>query len=140
MNVLIDTCIIIDALQSREPFAKEAQELFLLSANNIFSGFITAKSATDIYYLMHRATHSDKDSRTILSKLFTLFVVLDTNGIDCQKALLSKMSDYEDAIMNETALRTEMDCIVTRNISDYASANVTVYTPKELIERLKQEL
>lgn len=140
MNVLIDTCIIIDALQSREPFAKDAQEIFLLSANNIFSGFITAKSSSDIYYLMHRCTHSDKDSRAVLSKLFTLFGVLDTNGIDCQKAILSKMGDYEDAIMNETALRTEMDCIVTRNISDYAAADVPVYTPRDLIEKLNQEI
>lgn len=36
MRVLIDTCIIIDVLQSREPFCKEAQELFLAVANKQF--------------------------------------------------------------------------------------------------------
>ncbi len=53
MRVLIDTCVIIAALQSRDPFAEAAQKLFIYSANKKFEGYITAKSATDIYYLTH---------------------------------------------------------------------------------------
>ena len=45
MRALIDTCIVIDALQSREPFFKEAQEIFLGTANKQFEGFLTAKYA-----------------------------------------------------------------------------------------------
>ena len=89
MRALIDTCVIIDALQNREPFAEDAQKIFLAVANKRFSGCITAKSSTDIYYLIHRLTHSDKETRKILSKLFTLFEVLDSAGIDCRKALSS---------------------------------------------------
>ena len=33
MKVLVDTCIIIDALQSRVPFAEVAQKIFIHSAN-----------------------------------------------------------------------------------------------------------
>ena len=33
MRVLVDTCVIIDALQSRVPFAEVAQKLFIYSAN-----------------------------------------------------------------------------------------------------------
>ena len=54
MRVLIDTCVIVDALQSRVPFAEAAQKLFIYSANKQFEGYITAKSVTDIYYLTHR--------------------------------------------------------------------------------------
>ena len=49
MRVLVDTCVIIDALQSRVPFAEDAQRIFIYSANNQFEGYITAKSVTDIY-------------------------------------------------------------------------------------------
>ena len=116
MRVLIDTCIIIDALQNREPFKDDSQKIFLLAANQQFTGYITAKSVTDIYYLMHRSTHSDKESRTVLSKLFKLFDLLDTDGIDCRKAIPSPISDFEDAVMIETAEREEIDFIVTRNL------------------------
>ena len=34
MKVLVDTCIIIDALQSRVPFAEVAQKIFIHSANS----------------------------------------------------------------------------------------------------------
>ena len=37
-------------------------------ANKRFSGCITAKSSTDIYDLIHRLTHSDKETRKIFSR------------------------------------------------------------------------
>lgn len=136
MRALIDTCIILDALQARKPFQENAQSIFLLAANKQFDGFITAKAATDIYYLTHRCTHSDKDTRTILNSLYSIFDLLDTSGLDCRKAISSPVSDYEDAIMVETALRTGMDCIVTRNIKDYSNASVLVYQPSQFLEIL----
>ena len=139
MRALIDTCVIVDVLQSREPFVEDAQKIFLLAANQQFIGCITAKSTTDIYYLTHRFTHDDKSSRAVLSKLFTLFEVIDTAGVDCRRAIPSEVSDYEDAVMIETALRTEVDCIVTRNTRDYSKSPVTVYSPEELLKILKEE-
>lgn len=139
MRALIDTCVIVDVLQSREPFVADAQRIFLLAANQQFIGCITAKSTTDIYYLTHRLTHDDKSSRAVLSKLFTLFEVVDTAGMDCRRAIPSEVTDYEDAVMIETALRTEVDCIVTRNTRDYSRSPVTVYTPGEFVKKLEEE-
>lgn len=136
MRALLDTCVIIDALQSREPFSADAQTLFLTVANNQYIGCISAKSVTDIYYLTHRFTHDDKASRAVLSKLFMLFEVTDTAGMYCRHAIPSPVSDFEDAVMIETAIRCEMDCIVTRNTRDYGKSPIPVYTPKEFIDKL----
>lgn len=138
MRVLIDTCVIIDALQSREPFKDDAEKIFILAANKRFDGFITAKSVTDIYYLIHRATHCDKDTRKILSNLFVIFEPIDSAGLDCLKAISSEISDYEDAVMSETALRTGMEYIVTRNIKDYVKSAVSVCTPKDFLDLFEQ--
>ena len=54
MNVLIDTNVILDAMTAREPFSQAAQTIFLLAADDAFIGFITASSATDMYYLIHK--------------------------------------------------------------------------------------
>ena len=139
MRAFIDTCVVIDALQSREPFAKDAQDIFLAAANNLYLGYISAKSVTDVYYLMHRHTHDDKASRDILNKLFALFDVLDTAGIDCRKAVLSPVSDFEDAVMVETALRSEVDCIVTRNLRDFTKSPVPVHEPKAFLKLLETD-
>lgn len=139
MRALLDTCIIIDALQSREPFFDDAQKIFLLAANQQFVGCITAKSSTDIYCLMHRYTHNDKQSRDVLSKLFTLFEVLDTTGIDCRQAIPSQITDYEDAIMIATAVRSEVDCIITRNTRDFSKSSVPVFTPEKFIAKINED-
>ena len=136
MRALIDTCIIVDALQSRQPFCAEAQEIFLAAANKRFSGFITAKSATDNYYITHRYTHNDKDTRTILNTLFGLFDLLDTAGMDCRRAISSDISDFEDAVMVESALRCDIDSIVTRNLKDYTKSSVPVYAPSDFLNML----
>ena len=136
MRALIDTCIVIDALQNRQPFHNAAQELFLAVANRRFDGFLTAKSIADIYYLTHRSTHSDAETRRILTTLFQLFDLRDTRGIDCRRALSTDITDYEDAIMVESAVREGMDCIVTRNLRDYTKASIPVYTPDDFLALL----
>lgn len=98
-----------------------------------------AKSVTDIYYLIHRLTHSDAETRKILSKLFTLFHLLDTTSLDCRKAISSEIGDYEDAIMVETAICSEIDCIVTRNVKDYTKSSVKVCEPAALIKLLEEK-
>ena len=113
------------------------QEIFLGTANKQFEGFLTAKSVTDIYYLTHRCTHSDKETRQILNKLFCLSGLLDTAGMDCRKEVPFNLSDFEDAVMTESAIREEMDCIVTRNLGDYKKAALTVYSPEEFLLNMK---
>ena len=139
MKVLVDTCVVVDVLQNREPFAADAQTVFLAAANKQIQAYITAKSMTDLYYLTHRLTHNDHETRSILEKLLYLFDVLDTTALDCRQALASEMSDYEDAVMAATAVRTEMNCIVTRNTKDYGKAQIAVYTPHELATLLASE-
>lgn len=133
MKVLLDTCIIIDALQSRAPHSEYAQKIFLDVASEKYIGCISAKSVTDIYYLMHRFFHEDKKTRDVLRKLFFLFNIIDTFGSDCLNAVNSDMSDYEDAVMSETAVRNGVDYIVTRNIKDYKKSKVKVLNPKDFL-------
>ena len=133
MRAMIDTCVVVDALQSREPFCADAQKIFLAVANRWFDGCITAKASADIYYLAHRTTHSDVETRKILTKLFALFDLLDTTAMDCRRAISSQMTEYEDAVMAETALRSGCDCIVTRNLKDYQNASIPSYSPSDFL-------
>ena len=140
MKVLLDTCVIIGTLQDRKPFSEDSKNIFLYAANDLFSGYISAKSVTDIYYLLHKVTHDIVATKEIINKLFSLFDVLDTAGTDCKKAILSETSDYEDAVMIESALRGGIDCIVTRNEKDYSKSPVKVYSPKQFIKIIAKDL
>ena len=139
MRVLLDTCVVLDAMQNREPFCKDAQKIFLLAANRNIDGYLSASAATDIYYLMHRHTHSNAESRKVMNTLFSLFDLLDTTGMDCRHALSSPMEDLEDAVLESAAVRSEMDCIVARNLKDYGKARIRVYSPAEFLEKMAEK-
>lgn len=133
MKALIDTCVIIDYLQSREPFFDDGLNLAIGAANREYEAYITASSMTDIYYLIHRNTHNDTSTRVIINNLTVLFGLTDTYAEDCINAIHSNMTDYEDAVMIETAVRTGMDCIVTRNTKDYQNSSIPAKTPSEFL-------
>ena len=129
MKVVFDTCIVIDVLQRREPFCADAMKLVNAVSDQTITGILTAKSITDIYYLMRKNLHSEEAARELLGKLFILFDVEDTYSVDCHSAITSPVVDYEDAVMVQTAKRIGADCIVTRNAKDYKKSEVPFAVP-----------
>lgn len=138
MKILVDTNVIIDALTRREPYREDAEQIFLLSANRIEDMYITASSATDIYYLVRKYLHSTEQAKNVMAKLYELFYILDVTASDCREALLSEMGDYEDAVVSSCALRNHIDYIVTRNIKDYGNSKVEAILPDQLLKMISQ--
>lgn len=139
MKILVDTNIIIDTLTGREPFRELAEQIFILAANQIEDMYITASSATDIYYLVRKHLHNTEQSKNTMSKLYQLFGILDVTANDCQDALLLDMKDYEDAVISCCAKRNQMDYIVTRNMKDYEHSKVKVLLPEDLLKLVLQD-
>ena len=135
----MDTNVIIDALTSREPWNKSAEKIFLMGANHFVDLYITASSATDIYYLLRKYIKDTAQSKQIMSKLYSLIGILDVTAANCVEALASPISDYEDAVLEKVALSKEMDYIVTRNIKDYEAGTVKTILPDDFICMLEEE-
>lgn len=139
MKILIDTNIIIDALTGREPFRNSAEQIFMLAANQAADMFITASSATDIYYLIKKYLHSTEQAKAAMSKLYELFNILGVNRADCVDALSMGMKDYEDAVVSCCACRNRMQYIVTRNIRDYEQSKVPAILPDDFIRLVSED-
>ena len=139
MKVLIDTCVIVDILQKREPFYQVAMEILLAISNRKCTGVLTAKSITDIYYILRRSIHNEEEVRRLVRILFTLFEVEDTFSTDCEFALDSPIKDCENAIMVQTASRIGADCIVTRSLKDYKLSSFPVFSPEQFLTKLAEE-
>ena len=79
MRALIDTNVVIDVLQSRQPWCEDGQKIFYAIANKQIEGFITAKEAADIYFVSRRQflgqENLDQKVRKILAALFKPFDV-----------------------------------------------------------------
>jgi len=137
LKILLDTNVIIDALTSREPWNKSAEKIFLMGANHIVDMYITASSATDIYYLVRKHLHSALEAKQVMGKLYSLMGILEVGEYDCVDALASQIADYEDAVVEKVAARNNMEYIVPRNIKDYQFGNVKRITPEDFINLIE---
>ena len=139
MKILADTNVIIDALTSREPWNESAEKIFLMAANHTIEMYITASSATDIYYLIRKYMHQTQKAKAVLERLFSLTGILEVTTNDCLEALVSSIGDYEDAVMEKVASRNDMNYIVTRNIKDYQGGNTKIILPDDFVKLMEQE-
>lgn len=139
MRILADTNIIIDVLTSREPWNKSAEKIVLMAANHTIEMYITASSATDIYYLIRKHLHNAETAKVIMGKLFSLTGILEVTANDCMDALASAISDYEDAVVEKVAHRNDIDYIVTRNIKDYQAGDTKIILPDDFIKLVEEE-
>ena len=140
MRALLDTNVIVDVLQRREPRFSDGQKIFYAIANKKLIGCITAKEAADIYFFSRKQFTGQKNvdakARQVMTKLYALFELVDTLGIDCQNAIAIENKDYEDAIMIESATRAGLDCIITRNPDHFKTDAIPVYSPAEFVANL----
>ena len=141
MRVLIDTNVILDALQGREPWREDAEKLILAVANEKVEGYVTAKELCDIWYLaknIHKGEeNAQKKAQKYVSDLCKLFFVLDTTAEDINSAFVLDYRDFEDAVMISTAQREKLDGVVTRNIKDFPFRFCTLWAPDELVKELE---
>lgn len=137
MKVLLDTNIIVDVLQKREPWFEAGEKIFLAVADGLITGCVTAKELADIYYFSRKQfkglDNVDEKARIVIAKLLSLFEVIDSLAIDCENALTIQNNDYEDAIMIAGAIRVGVDCIVTRNTEHYKNSPVMIFSPDDFL-------
>lgn len=54
-------------------------------------------------------------------------------------SLLSPIIDYEDAVVEQVARRSDMECIITRNQKDYEAGLVKICSPEDFVRFMEQE-
>ena len=142
MKALLDTNIVVDVLQRREPWFRDGAVIFRAIANKRIEGCLTAKQITDLHFFSRKQFKGEENvdvkARQVIGKLLAVFSLIDTLGIDCQNALGNENGDYEDAVLIESAVRTRADCIVTRNPEHFKTSTVPVYSPNQFVSVISQ--
>jgi len=139
MTVLLDTNVIMDALQERRPFDSAAKKLLLRSENGEIKCCFTASAATDIFYIYSKA-RDVRSARSALDYLFANYRAVSVSHEDCTNALSLPIDDFEDALAVMCAKRTEVDYIVTRDEQFLRSkSSVPLILPEKLLEELDKQ-
>lgn len=133
MRLMIDTNIFLDVLAEREPFFKDSKAVLDLCENKKVQGFLSASSATDIFYLIRRQLHSVDLAYKALGSVLDIAKVLTVTNEDVLNAYLQRASDFEDCLLATCAKANQCDAIVTRNKKDFLSFGITLLSPEELL-------
>lgn len=134
-KVLIDLNIIIDMLNKRDDH-ESALIVFDKCVRKEIKGFVCSHEITTLSYFLEREKYNGMKRNKIISKLLDNLSVLTANEEILRKALVSELDDYEDAVIDELALKEGVDFVVTRNLKDFKDSRNQIYTAKELLDVL----
>ena len=135
MKVIIDTNVIIDVLLERKPFVKAAVEVFCFVEESRIDAFLCATTITTIDYLFTQSLPTSK-ARDALRRLISLFEIATVNRPVIERALVSKIPDFEDAVLDEAGQMAGVDSVITRNTKDFTGSSLKVFDPNEFLAQL----
>jgi predicted nucleic acid-binding protein len=138
VKVLVDTNVVLDVLLDRQPFAKSAARIFAFVEESKIEGFLCATTVTTVDYLLGQALAPAK-ARQALRQLLHLFEIAPVNRPVLEQALQSRISDFEDAVLEQSARLVGADAIATRNVRDFEKSSVIVFNPVDLIAAMDEQ-
>jgi predicted nucleic acid-binding protein len=131
-NIVIDINIFMDFLFKRQGHEKIV-EIFKLCMKGSLKGFICAHEITTLCYFLDKAEKDKLKTKKVISRLMKRFTVIEINEELLNKALNSEIDDFEDAVIEVSAIDRNVDYVVTRNTKDFKRSVIPAKTPEELI-------
>ncbi len=137
MKVLVDTNVVLDVLLARRPFVAASAAVLGLIEQSRLEGLLCATTLTTIDYLLAQAMPRPA-ARQAVRKLLALFEIAPVNRAVLEEALRGKVTDFEDAVLDQAGRLAGADLIVTRNLADFRLASLKALGPDELLASLPE--
>ena len=131
-RLFLDTNIVIDLLETREPFCYDAARLFALAYYGRVCLLVSPMTYATASFLLRK--HGAQGVRVLLSNLRRLTRVSTADESNVDDALASQFDDFEDALQYYSALLAQAEAIITRNGKDFTNSTLPVMTAKEYLE------
>jgi len=130
-KILIDLNIILDFLNKRN-FHKEAAQLIDMCVEKNLEGYLCAHEITTLSYFLLKEQKDKVKVINTLTALLDIFNVIPIDEAVLRDSLISTISDYEDAVIEVSSMKNNIDYIITRNISDFKLSRIPALTPEQL--------
>lgn len=136
-RLFLDTNIVVDLLEGREPFCYDAAQLFTMAHDKKVELLVSPMTFSTASFLLRK--HGSTGVRNLLSNLRQLVSVTTSDERTVDDSIASQFKDFEDAMQYYTALNAKAEIIITRNGKDFTASNLPVMTATEyLANRIKK--
>lgn len=136
MKIMCDTNVILDVMLEREPFVEASASVLQLCENKSIEGYTPASCITDIFYIVRKYLHSTDKAYYAVEKVLEIVKVCDVKAQHVQKALQTRVYDFEDCLVATCAKSIDCDFLISRDKKGFAELNINVLTPDELLNHL----
>jgi len=136
MKILFDMNIILDVLLLRKPYYTSATFLLSEVEQGNIEGYLCPTTITTIGCLVSKVKGANQAKR-LMKNLLNIFNLTELSKSVFETARSHKISDFEDAVLHESARLSNIEGIVTRNVKDFKYASLKVFDPEELIGIIK---
>ncbi len=138
MRILLDTNVIIDLFEQREPFIEDTRKLLVMQTFGDAELWASAKSFTDIFYVMSKefALH---DIYAAFEESYTWLSLCSVDGADVKQATSAEWDDFEDCVIDICAQKVRADYLLTRNVADFRASKCKVMTPAAFFQHILTE-
>lgn len=138
MRVLLDTNVVLDFMLDRQPFADEATAIWEANVRGDFEGYVLAITPVNVYYIA-RKIKGDEFARQCVAGILNECRICSLDSSTLQDALELPIKDFEDAVQIASAVISQLDGVVTRDVKDYKDATIPVYSPAEFLSKLTSQ-
>jgi predicted nucleic acid-binding protein len=132
-KVFVDTDIVLDLLSNREPFYSHSAHLFSEADKGKIRIHVSSLTFSNLNYILSRQYSVDKARKKLL-KFKTLVTVLSVTDKVVELALSSDFKDFEDGLQYFTAIENNLKTLLTRNLKDYKTSEITVMTAEQFLK------
>lgn len=132
MKVLFDTNVLLEFLLDRPPFSEPAAELLSRADRGDIQVFACAISFTTIFYLARKAVGLS-NAREHIKALLSILDVAPVSRATLEAAIAGTASDFEDAVIAESARQINAQVILTRDAKGFAKSSIPVHSPGSLL-------
>lgn len=138
---MLDTNIVIDHLNERDPFYLRARLLMIGGRVGEFDLWLSSSQMTDLIYILSEGGKPALLPRTLerLRGLRTFVNVYPASESDIDQMLATSWRDPEDALLFQAALRVKADYLVTRNAEDFESSLVRIVDCDGFFDALRED-
>jgi predicted nucleic acid-binding protein len=138
IKALVDTNVFLEIINLRE-FHREAGEIIETARKRDFLACVATHQVTTIAYYARKSLSRQDEFRALMSELLGFLHVIPVSASNLKEALYSRITDFEDAVLESAALHDGADFIVTRNAKDFKDSRVKALSPAQFLKLLSDE-
>ncbi len=138
MKCFIDTNILLDVLEERQPHYEYSAQIWSLAESCRIEAFVSAISFNNIHYLVQRH-ESRKAAQRAVELLNATFTMIPLGQEIMNRAIQAKRADFEDTIQFFSAVSVQADCIITRNAKDFPQDVLPILSPEAFLSQFADQ-